>query len=108
MPSVCQLFTREQFWHQICGRSTLVRPLLFLFNIKASSSNVVNVDSFRNYYCTFCFELMNSKQFKFGVSGNSLVADQDLCFFGYSCLEQEQSNLQFRFTQLVLEPVICH
>ena len=108
MPSVCQLFTREQFWHQICGRSTLVRPLLFLFNIKASSSNVVHVDSFRNCYWTCCFELMNSEQFKFGVCGNSLVANQDLWILGYSWLEQEQSWLQSQFMQLVLERVICH
>ena len=42
MPSVCQLFTREQFWHQIRGRSPLVRPLMFLFNINALSSYDVN------------------------------------------------------------------
>ena len=83
MPSVCQLFTRERFWHQVCGRSTLVRPLLFLCNIKASSSNVVNVDSFRSCYWTFCFELMISEQFQFGVSGNSLV---QIRIFAFSVL----------------------
>ena len=84
MPSMCQLFTREQFWHHIRGRSPLVRPLLFLFNINASSCNVVNVDSFWSCYGTLCFELMISEQFQFGVSGNSVVANQDLRLLEYS------------------------
>jgi len=66
------------------------------------------IDFSLSFYSILILILWSTTSFNSVCLASFLVEFEELSVLGYSRLEQEQSWLQSKFIQLVLEPAICH